>query len=69
MLLNQQDQTCKKYQISHVWRCMVGRMAGDKPITNRTLSFKNGKLGTHMCTCKAGPNPPLSKIRQLKKEV
>jgi len=27
----------RKYQISHVWRSMVGRMAGDKPITHRTL--------------------------------
>jgi len=44
----------RKYQISHVWHSMVGRMAGDKPITNRTLSFKNGKLGTHMRTYKAG---------------
>jgi hypothetical protein len=39
---------------------MVGTMAGDIPITNRTLPFKNVKLGTHLRTCKARPSPPLS---------
>ena len=64
---NQQDlNLVRKYLFSHVWHHMLGRMAGDKPVTNRTLSSffictkKNDNLATHMHTCKARLNPPLS---------
>jgi len=66
-LPNQQDlNLARKYLFSHFWRHMLGRMAGHKPVTNRTLSSffictnKKDKLATHMHTCKARLNPPLS---------